>query len=59
MNGGKGAAVVDGFNAAIAHGYSHALQIDADGQHDATAIPEFLAASQRNPSGHDFGQAPV
>jgi len=30
-------------------GYSHALQIDADGQHDVRDIPAFLAASVAQP----------
>ncbi|MEF3077236.1 glycosyltransferase family 2 protein [Methylobacter sp. Wu1] len=46
-NGGKGAAVIDGFNEAIRLGFTHALQIDADGQHDIDDIPAFLAASRR------------
>src|SRR5688500_3387831 len=32
-NGGKGAAVKQGFALALAQGYTHAVQIDADGQH--------------------------
>lgn len=48
-NGGKGAAVKDGLRAAAAAGYSHALQVDADGQHDSEAIPRLLAASERAP----------
>lgn len=48
-NGGKGAAMADGFRAAAAAGYSHALQIDADGQHDAGDIPAFLAAADTQP----------
>jgi len=48
-NGGKGAAVVDGFNAAQKLGYTHALQIDADGQHNTDDIPRFLEASRLNP----------
>ena len=32
-NGGKGAAVKDGIHWVTQQGYSHALQIDADGQH--------------------------
>lgn len=55
-NGGKGAAVVDGFKAAIAQGYSHAIQIDADGQHDINAIPNFLAASTKDPYAMILGQ---
>jgi len=48
-NRGKGAAVRLGLLAAFARGYSHALQIDADGQHDLTVMPKFLAASQQDP----------
>lgn len=48
-NGGKGAAVLDGFNAAQALGFSHALQIDADGQHDVNDIPAFLKAGRQHP----------
>lgn len=46
INGGKGAAVVSGFCEAWRQGYTHALQIDADGQHDTTAVPEFLKRSK-------------
>lgn len=56
VNGGKGAAVIDGFNAAIRQGFDYAIQIDADGQHDTNAIPEFLAASQRHPDAMILGQ---
>lgn len=48
-NGGKGAAVMTGFEAAKAQGFSHALQIDGDGQHDVRVIPEFLEAGRENP----------
>lgn len=48
-NGGKGAAMLDGFRTAIAAGFTHALQIDADGQHLVDDIPRFLAASRRYP----------
>ena len=46
--GGKGEAVMIGLRAAAARGFSHALQIDADGQHDASDIPRFLAAADAN-----------
>lgn len=46
QNGGKGAAVVAGLRAAHAEGFTHALQIDADGQHDARDIPEFLSLAE-------------
>lgn len=49
-NGGKGAAVLDGFKAAEAMGFSHAIQIDADGQHDINDIPKFLEAGRRHPA---------
>jgi glycosyltransferase involved in cell wall biosynthesis len=48
-NGGKGAAVKDGLRTARALGYSHALQVDADGQHALEDIPRFLAAAARDP----------
>ncbi|MGY2488790.1 glycosyltransferase family 2 protein [Cupriavidus sp. CP313] len=49
-NQGKGAAVTAGFEAAWRAGYTHALQIDADGQHDAGCIPAFLDMAQRHPA---------
>jgi len=49
-NGGKGTAVMEGLKTAKNLGYTHALQIDADGQHDLSAIPTFLKAMQNNPS---------
>ncbi len=49
QNGGKGAAVMDGFKAAINQGFTHAIQIDADGQHDLNDIPKFLEAGRLDP----------
>jgi len=48
-NGGKGAAVMDGLNLAIKKGFSHAIQIDADGQHCLDDINKFQQASQQQP----------
>lgn len=48
-NQGKGGAVMTGFKQAAAQGYTHVLQIDADGQHDVNDIPQFLALSQKQP----------
>lgn len=48
-NSGKGAAVLAGFTRAGLRGFSHALQIDADGQHDSGDIPALLALARRNP----------
>ncbi|MEI6277822.1 MAG: glycosyltransferase family 2 protein [Verrucomicrobiae bacterium] len=48
-NSGKGGAVLRAFREAAADGFSHALVMDADGQHSAEAIPEFFQKSQRWP----------
>lgn len=48
-NRGKGAAVLSGLRAAHAGGFTHALQIDADGQHDAGDVPAFLELAARHP----------
>lgn len=48
-NQGKGSAVLAGFAWAADHGYSHVLQIDADGQHDVADIPRFLALAAQHP----------
>ncbi|MGE0790142.1 MAG: glycosyltransferase family 2 protein [Sandaracinaceae bacterium] len=47
-NGGKGAAVKTGFEVAASLGYTHALQVDADGQHELADIPRFLAVAEAN-----------
>ena len=44
-NSGKGAAVLHGLTLAAKEGYIHALTMDADGQHPAYMIPEFMKAS--------------
>ena len=48
-NGGKGAAVLAGAQAALAAGFTHALVMDADGQHPADRIVDFMQASQKEP----------
>lgn len=48
-NRGKGGAVMSGLRAARDAGFSHALQIDADGQHDCADIDTFLAAATERP----------
>ena len=48
-NCGKGVAVCAGLEAAASAGYSHALQIDADGQHNIDDIPRFIACSRQHP----------
>lgn len=49
VNGGKGAAIKDGFKIAKKEGYTHAFQIDADMQHDLSSIKLFLDSSIKNP----------
>ena len=48
-NQGKGSAILHGLRAAAAAGFTHVLTMDADGQHPAEKIPEFMAVSQANP----------
>jgi glycosyltransferase involved in cell wall biosynthesis len=48
-NGGKGAAVLTGATEALAAGFTHALVMDADGQHPAERIADFMEASMREP----------
>lgn len=55
-NGGKGAALKIGFRAALDDGYTHALQIDADGQHNINDIHEFLGLAENNPDKMIIGQ---
>src|SRR5262249_12742925 len=55
-NGGKGAAGMSGLRAAEAAGMTHALLIDADGQHDPADIPRFLSAARDTPNALVLGQ---
>ena len=55
-NRGKGSAVLTGLRAAWAQGFSHALQIDADGQHDAADAPRFLELAARHPEALIIGR---
>jgi glycosyltransferase involved in cell wall biosynthesis len=48
-NAGKGAAVTTGIRLAAARGFTHALQIDADGQHDVDDIPRLLESARQAP----------
>jgi len=48
-NRGKGAAVISGCYQASVLGYTHIIQIDADGQHDSKDIDKFISYSQQNP----------
>lgn len=55
-NGGKGSAVRRGARAAFAEGFTHALVMDADGQHPAGDIERFCEASRRAPEAMVLGQ---
>lgn len=49
-NLGKAAALKAGFNKARELGFSHAITIDADGQHPVEALPGFANAARANSS---------
>ena len=48
-NQGKGGAMMAGFREAHAQGYSHVLQIDADGQHNSADLPHFVELATQHP----------
>ncbi len=55
-NRGKGAAVLTGALAAREAGFSHLLSFDADGQHPAGQIGEYMALSRQHPESVVFGK---
>jgi glycosyltransferase involved in cell wall biosynthesis len=55
-NSGKGAAVLAGLEVARDRGFSHALVMDADGQHPASGIAEFMECSRRNTAAMVLGK---
>ena len=54
-NGGKGRAVRHGLEQAAAAGFTHALVMDADGQHPAALIADFMGASLAQPGAMVLG----
>jgi glycosyltransferase involved in cell wall biosynthesis len=54
-NSGKGSAVLHALIAAGREGFTHALVLDADGQHSAAHISGFMQASQKNPAAMILG----
>ncbi|MBH0061132.1 glycosyltransferase family 2 protein [Pseudoalteromonas sp. NZS71] len=48
-NQGKGGAVQTGLKQAYKLGFSHAIQVDADGQHDLSDIKKLIALSNAQP----------
>lgn len=57
-NLGKGGAVRNGLLRAEERGFTHAVQVDADGQHDLERVEEFLGRSRARPEALVAG-APV
>jgi glycosyltransferase involved in cell wall biosynthesis len=55
-NRGKGAAVLHGLREALAAGFTHALTMDADGQHPAPLIPRFMRESRARPEAMILGR---
>jgi glycosyltransferase involved in cell wall biosynthesis len=49
-NGGKGAAVKAGFMHSEHRGFTHAIQVDADGQHTISDIARFISAGKAHPN---------
>ncbi|MEO3990586.1 glycosyltransferase family 2 protein [Pseudocitrobacter cyperus] len=56
QNAGKGAAVIRGLEVAASAGYTHAVQVDADGQHAIEDIPALLALARQHPQALISGQ---
>lgn len=54
-NSGKGAAVLAGMGAAAQAKFTHALVMDADGQHPATSIPLFMRTAVEHPDAMVLG----
>ncbi|HYE47254.1 MAG TPA: glycosyltransferase family 2 protein [Caulobacter sp.] len=57
VNSGKGAAVMHGLRLAAEAGFTHALQIDADGQHEPAQAARFLELARANPTAVVTGAA--
>jgi len=57
-NGGRGAAMQTGYRCARGLGFSHALQLDADGQHSPNDVPAMIEAAHKHPS-HMILGAPI
>ena len=55
-NGGRGAALRTGYRLAFDRGFSHALQLDADGQHDARDAAKLLEAARKDPEALVLGR---
>jgi flavin-dependent dehydrogenase len=56
QNRGKGAAVLRGLEEASSAGFTHAITMDADGQHPAEWIPKFFRQSRDHPGAMILGK---
>jgi glycosyltransferase involved in cell wall biosynthesis len=54
-NAGRGPALRFGYRLAAELGHTHAMQLDADGQHDPADVPAFLEAARRDPAAQVLG----
>jgi glycosyltransferase involved in cell wall biosynthesis len=54
-NAGRGPALRLGYRLAAELGHTHAMQLDADGQHDPAEVPAFLEAARRHPGAQVLG----
>ncbi|MFI9654784.1 glycosyltransferase family 2 protein [Guyparkeria sp. GHLCS8-2] len=55
-NQGKGAAILTGIQAARQAGFTHALTLDADGQHPSESLPAFIACAREHPDALILGR---
>ncbi len=56
VNRGRGAALRHGYCRAAERGFSHVVQLDADGQHDPADVPKFLESARRQPEALVLGR---
>lgn len=56
INGGKGSAVFHAAERALEAGFTHALVMDADGQHASASIEPLMRLSKENPDAVVMGQ---
>ena len=54
-NRGKGAAILHGLRLAHAHGFTHVVTVDADGQHSADHVGVLIALSREHPEAMVLG----
>lgn len=55
-NGGKGAAVKEGLLRLAGSEWTHVIQMDADGQHDAADVPRLMRESMAHPEALVLGE---